>query len=137
MIPQLGQSVLWAATEVEGTESVVPNWVKLLITVGVFLVPYGLGVLIARQLKMKEYAFKITLVLFAATLGLMPFLYQSILGVLEQRHYEKELAEYETEKSEFKVTNEALDKIQKEHPQLQINRPKQAAAEPKISASSE
>jgi hypothetical protein len=134
MIPQLGQWVMWAATDAEATPNIVPNWVKLLITAGVFLIPYGLGVLIARQLKMKEYAFKITLVLFAATLGLMPFVYQSILGVLEQQYYDKQLAEYEAEKSEFKITPEALDAIQDKHPDLLINRPNEPAEPPDISA---
>jgi hypothetical protein len=83
---------------------------------------------------MKEYAFKITLVLFAATLGLMPFVYQSILGVLEQQYYDKQLAEYEAEKSEYKVTPEALDAIQDEHPDLLINRPNEPAEPPDISA---
>lgn len=137
MIPQLGQWVVWAATEAEAAESIVPNWLKLLITAGVFLIPYGLGVLIARQLKMKEYAFKISLVLFAATLGLMPFVYQSILGVVEQRHYERQLAEYKAEKSEFKITNEALEKIQEQHPNLAINRPRSQAETPQISPANE
>jgi hypothetical protein len=137
MIPHLNSWAILAATEVEGAESVVPNWLKLLITLGVFLVPYGLGVLLARQLKMREYAFKISLVLFTATLGLMPFLYQSILGVFEQRHYAKALAEYEAEKSDFKITNETLDAIQAKHRSLQINRPNQAPAPPELSPTNE
>ena len=132
MIPHLGQCLIFAATEAEAAESIVPNWVKILITAGVFLVPYGLGVLIARQLKMKEYAFKISLVLFAATLGLMPFLYQGILGVLEQRHYDKQVAEYEAERNEFQITDETLDKLQQVHPRLKINRPSDTAP-PEIS----
>lgn len=137
MLPHLGQCLVFAATEAETADNVVPNWVKLLITLGVFLIPYGLGVLIARQLKMKEYAFKISLVLFAATLGLMPFVYQSLLGVLERQHYESQLAEYEAEKSEFKVTQEGLDEIQKEHPNLKINRPDDAVEAPEISPDSQ
>jgi hypothetical protein len=128
MVPHLGQWVVWAATEAEAAESIVPNWVKLLITAGVFLIPYGLGVLIARQLKLKEYALKISLVLFAATLGLMPFIYQSILGVLERQHYERQLAAYEAEKSEFQVTNETLQEIQEQRPTLKINRPEDAGS---------
>lgn len=137
MIPQLGQFLFFAATEAEAAEHIVPNWVKILVTAGVFLIPYGLGVLIARSLKLKEYAFKISLVLFAATLGLMPFAYQSILGVLEQRHYDEELAEYQAEQNEFKVTQEALDKIQEENPRLKINRPGEAAEVPEISPAGE
>ena len=137
MIPHLGQCLVFAATEAEAAESIVPNWIKLLIAVGVFLVPYGLGVLIARQLKMKEYAFKISLVLFTATLGLMPFLYQGILGALERRHYENQVAEYEAEKNEFQITDEALDKLQQVHPRLKINRPSETAPPPEISPAGE
>jgi hypothetical protein len=137
MIPHLGQCLILAATEAEAAESVVPNWVKILVTAGVFLVPYGLGVLIARQLKLKEYAFRISLVLFAATLGLMPFAYQSIVGALEQKHYDEKLAEYEAEKNEFKVTQEALDKLQQVHPRLKINRPGESVPTPEISPAGE
>ena len=133
MIPQLGQWVVMAATQAEAAESIVPNWLKLLITVGIFLIPYGLGVLIARMLKMKEYAFKIAVVLFAATLGLMPFAYQHILGVFEDLHHERQLAEYEAERSEFQVTQEHLETIQDQHPDLKINRPDDVAPAPEIS----
>jgi hypothetical protein len=133
MIPQLGQCLILAATEAETNESIVPNWVKILITAGVFLIPYGLGVLLARSLRMKEYAFRITVVLFAATAGLMPFAYQAILGALEQQHYERQLAEYEAEKNEFQVTREALDALQKAHPRLKINRPADEAPPPEVS----
>lgn len=134
MIPQLGQCLIFAATEAEAAEAIVPNWVKILIAIGVFLVPYVLGVLIARALKLKEYAFRIVLVLFTGTLGIMPFLYQSLLGVLEQKHYHEQVAEYEAKRTEFQVTDEALDKLQEEHRGLIISRPGgPSAAPPEIS----
>ena len=137
MIPHLGQCLSFAATEAEAAEAIVPNWVKILIALAVFLVPYGLGVLIARSLKLKEYAFRIILVLFAGTLGVMPFLYQSVVGVLEQKQYHERLAEYQAKQNEFQITNEALDKLQEEHRGLIINRPGGSAPPPEISSPSE
>ncbi len=125
MIPELGQWVVWAATEAEAAESIVPNWLKLVITIAVFLIPYGLGVLIARLLKMKEYAFRISVVLFAATLGSMPFIYQGILGHYEQRHYEQRLAEYEARQKEFQISPEEVSTIQEQFPDLKIARPEE------------
>jgi hypothetical protein len=115
----------------------VPNWVKVLIAIGVFLVPYALGVFIARSLKLKEYSFRIILVLFAGTLGVMPFLYQSILGVLERQHYEKQLAEYEAKRNDFQITDEALDKLQAGRRGLVIIRPGSSAPTPEISPAGE
>jgi hypothetical protein len=137
MIPQLGQCLIFAATEAEAVQSVVPNWLKILIGLGVFLIPYGLGVFLARQLKLKEYTWRITVVLFAGTLGLAPFLYQGLVGVLEQRHYDEQLAEYEAKKNEFQITEEDLDKLQEEHDGLIINRPGGSGPPPRISSADE
>jgi hypothetical protein len=137
MIPQLGQCLFFAATEAEAAQSIVPNWAKILIALGVFLVPYGLGVLIARQLKLKEYTWRITVVLFAGTLGVMPFLYQGLLGYLEQEQYKEQVAEYEAKQNEFQITKEALDALQDERPGLIINRPGGTAPTPEISSAGE
>lgn len=137
MIPHLGQCLMFAATEAEATPTIVPGWVKILIAIGVFLVPYGLGVFLSRQLKLKEYAFRISLVLFAGTLGVMPFVYQSIVGVLEQRHYDKQVAEYEAKRNAFKITDEDLDALENEHKPLIINRPGSSAALAEITSTPE
>jgi len=117
----IGPWIVWAATEAETSESVVPAWVKLLLTAGVFLIPYGLGVLIARQLKLKEYAFKISVVLFAATLGVMPFVYQYIFGALEQAHYERQLETWKMMRQESPIGPEDVEEIKEEYPTLRIN----------------
>ena len=137
MIPHLGHWAVWAVTEAEAVETIVPNWIKLLITIGVFLVPYGLGVLIARGLKLKEYAFKIGLVLFSATLGLMPFFYQGIYGVLERQHYEEKLAAWEAEQNKSHITEEGLEAIKEKTPKLRIIETPEEAAEAEISSVSQ
>ena len=134
MLQHLGSLTVWAATEADNAVSVVPNWLKLLITAGVFLVPYGLGVLIARQLKMKEYAGRISIVLFAATLGVLPFVYQSLLGQLEQQQYEQALAEWEAEQDDQPITPEGLEKLKKEEPGLRIIRTPEEAAESELAS---
>lgn len=116
------QWAIFAATEAESAQSVVPAWVKLLMTAAVFLVPYGLGVLIARQLKLKEYAFKISVVLFAATLGVMPFVYQIILGQWEQRAYDRRLEAWEARQQESPIEPEDIDEIQDKYRRLKISR---------------
>ena len=134
MIFQTGQWVLWAATEAEAAQSIVPAWMKLLLTAGVFLVPYVLGVLIARGLKLKEYAFKISLVLFTATLGLMPFVYQVILGNLEQSKYEAQVKAYDDWNDNRPITDDHIKEIQKNHPTLQISGAQSDDESPQISA---
>lgn len=133
MIPHLNLQTLFAATEAEAAVGVVPTWVKLLLTIGVFVIPYGLGVLIARQLKLKEYALKISTVLVATSLGLMPFLYQNILGVYEQQHYEKRLAEWEAAQEDAVLQPEDILEIQEENKNLIIDTGK-AGSTPKMSS---
>ncbi len=127
MIPQFTQFTLWAATEAETIETIVPNWMKILIAAGVFLIPYGLGVFLARQLKLKEYAFKISVVLFAATLGILPFAYQYLLGAMEQKHYKAKNAEWEAKQKERTITDADMammeEHFKENKPDLKINRP--------------
>lgn len=115
-----GQWVIWAATEAEAVDNIVPAWVKLLVTAGAFLIPYGLGVLIARQLKLKEYAFKISVVLFAATLGLMPFAYQILYRSLETRHYQARLEAYNEWEENRPITDDDITEIQEQYPKLKV-----------------
>ncbi len=135
MIPHLGHWAVLAATEAEAVENVVPNWLKLLITVAVFLIPYALGVLIARGLKLKEYAFKIGLVLFSATFFLMPFCYQGIYSVLEQREYQEKLATWEAEQDKSEITEKGLKAIKEKNPKLRIIETPEEAAEAELSIS--
>lgn len=116
---------------------VVPTWVKLLITLGVFLIPYGLGVLIARQLKLKEYALKISIVLVATSLGLMPFLYQGVLAAYEERNYENRLKEWKATQAEAVLKSEDIQEIIKENPSLNVNSPEAERDLPKISSANE
>ncbi len=132
MIPHLGHWAVWAATEAEAVEEIVPNGIKLLLAIGVFLVPYGLGVLIARGLRLKEYAFKIGLVLFAGTFFMMPFFYEYIYGALERQHYEAKLAGWEAEQKKSKLSEQGLQAIQEKNPKLQIIETPEEAAEVEV-----
>ncbi|MCA9069904.1 MAG: hypothetical protein KDA84_13315, partial [Planctomycetaceae bacterium] len=96
-----------------------------------------LGVLIARQLKLKDYAFKISVVLFAALLGLMPFLYQGVLGVYEQQNYENRLAEWEAAGQESPLKAEDIVEIENERRDLSIDSPSTEDTPPKISTTDE
>ena len=134
MIFQTGRLVLWAATEAESVENVVPAWVKLLLTAGAFLIPYGLGVLIARQLKLKEYALKISIVLFAATLGLMPFAYQILLSQFEDQQFANRLEAYNEWEKNRTITDEDIQEIVEQYPKLRISGTEADDEPPKITA---
>ena len=49
------------------------GWIALAVVVGVVFVPFLLGQLLERWLRLKDVAFRIGVVLFALTLGLAPF----------------------------------------------------------------
>ncbi|MCA9028005.1 MAG: protein translocase subunit SecD [Planctomycetaceae bacterium] len=51
----------------------LPGWVMILMILAIVILPFVLGQLIERALKLKDVAFRIGLVLFAITLGLAPF----------------------------------------------------------------
>jgi SecD/SecF fusion protein len=59
--------------------STTVGWQFFLITALVFVLPFVLGQLLAQGLKLKEYSFKIGMVLFAIALGTAPFIYYAIL----------------------------------------------------------
>jgi len=73
--------LLLAAEEPAAVEAVgMSGWLILLILVAIFVVPFSLGSAIAKLLKLKEFSFKIGLVLFAATAGAAPFAFQVAIG---------------------------------------------------------
>ncbi|MCA9006051.1 MAG: protein translocase subunit SecD [Planctomycetaceae bacterium] len=71
---------LFAAEVTEKAPSSVSGWTIILIILAVFVVPFVLGVVIARALKMKDYGKKIGLVLFTAVIAATPFIWQVTHG---------------------------------------------------------
>ncbi len=49
------------------------SWLVLVVIAAIFVLPIGLGTLIARLLKLKDLSQRISVVLFAVTLGIAPF----------------------------------------------------------------
>ena len=77
----LAQEAMTSAPEVPldaGNEGI--GWIAFLTIIAIIVVPFLLGNAIARALKMKDYATKIGIVLFALTIGLGPFAVRAIEG---------------------------------------------------------
>ena len=75
---EVSESVVKAAEDAQpGTGT---GWIMFLTVMAIIAAPFILGSLIASSLKMKDYATKIGLVLFALTLGLTPFVTRIISG---------------------------------------------------------
>ena len=103
----------------------IPGWMLFVVVVAVFVLPFVLGTLIARALKLKDLGFKFGVVLFVAALGLTPFVWQSAVGTIEQREYEEELASWESRRlpeSEQERFAAALDDLKEAKPELRIER---------------
>ncbi len=73
MMSMLNTNVLLAAEE---SSAGLPIWVNVLIAIAAVVLPFVAGQLIARALKLKDFAFRIGVVLFAITLGIWPFVSQ-------------------------------------------------------------
>ena len=71
---------LFAAEVTEKAPSSISGWSIIAIILAVFVVPFVLGVVIARALKMKDYGKKIGLVLFTAVIAATPFVWQVTHG---------------------------------------------------------
>jgi hypothetical protein len=97
-------------------------WLVFLVVVAVFAVPFGLGSLIARTLKLKDLGFKMGVILLTAVLGLTPFVWQEMQGKLETLQYQDELAAWEAKQEQFRVTDEGVAKLKKALPGCKINR---------------
>lgn len=115
-----------AETATKAAETGVPlsGWIILAGIAVVFLVPILLGNLIARLLKLKDMRARISVVLFAVTLGVAPFAWNFIYGELEMRHYKSALAEWKQKgtrtSNEITPDDAAVQKLREELPELQI-----------------
>ena len=110
----------------------------LLAAVAVFVLPFVLGKLIARMLRMKDVAVRIGLVLLAATLGLTPFAAQWVLGMQEQREYQAALAEWrqtlEQRQSNAKITDKGVERLEQALPDVQVIRTGESGDEGQFTA---
>jgi hypothetical protein len=91
----MGSSMMFIlAQAVKPAEVAEPSlfspWIIFMFVVLVVALPFVLGTVIARSLKMKDLALKISVVLLAMELGLAPMLSQYVIGSREQSHFAKE-----------------------------------------------
>lgn len=128
----MGSSMMFilaqAVKPVEVAEpSLFSPWIIFMIVVLIIGLPFMLGTLIARSLKMKDLALKISVVLLALELGLAPMLSQYVIGAREQSHFAKEDAHWQdkdesrqkiskTQIAEFKAAIPGVEVIEHEEP---------------------
>ena len=103
----------------------ISGWILLAVVATVFVVPFVLGSLIARALRLRDMGFRVGIVLFALVLGLAPFAWQSIVGAMERSAYEQDYEEWkrhQRSEAENAEIHEALDELKKAKPELRIER---------------
>ncbi|HUG92821.1 MAG TPA: hypothetical protein VML55_18410 [Planctomycetaceae bacterium] len=100
-------------------------WLLLAVLL-IFGLPFLIGRLLGRALKMKDISVRVGIVLLAAFLGLTPFAAQWVLGMQEQREYESAIAEWQQKLDErlsnSKVTDQGIEKLRQALPELQVIR---------------
>ena len=114
--------LLLSATQESLPQTGVPFWITLLVVIAVFAVPFSLGSLIARRLKLQDLAFKIGLILFTCTLGLMPFCWQILEGQVESYQFDQNTAVWNEIHKRNQVTDAGIEKLRAELPNCEIVR---------------
>ena len=101
--------------------SLVSPWMMMVFVVLLIGLPFLLGSLIARWLKMKDVAMRIGVVLLAFELGMSNILWQYVMGYLEHRKYEQQVAVWqERQEARDTITPETIDSLKKAVPQLEV-----------------
>jgi len=101
--------------------SLLSPWMLFFLIVLLVGLPFLLGTLIARALKMKDLGTKIGVVLLAFELGLGPFVAEYIDGWLKQRQYEKQVATWKTKQAaREKITQSGRDALIEAVPNIDI-----------------
>ena len=104
----------------------MPPVFMVFILVVVVVLPLALGSLIGRKLlKLKDLSGKIGLVLLTASVGLLPFVMQSVIGIAEQQTYAFELKEWnqkgkDRRSNKIKISDAAVRKLKDALPDLTI-----------------
>ena len=101
----------------------ISGWVMFLVVVLSITLPFALGGIIGRWLKMKEHSFKMGVVLLTVVLGLAPFVYQIALGKAEYSAYLEDKAVWEVhERNRAKITDQGVGKLETALPDLNVRR---------------
>ncbi|MBW3539641.1 MAG: hypothetical protein KY476_05165 [Planctomycetes bacterium] len=99
-------------------------FVRFAIFVVIVVLPFILGTLIARLLKLKDLSGRIGVVLFALFLGLAPFIAQNVIGYTEQAEYEDIHAAWEERgrerASNSKITEAGVEQLQQARPDVKV-----------------
>lgn len=131
--------VVFAQSLKPGTEqvaepSLMSPWMMGVLVVAIVLVPFGLGSLIAKALKMKDLSMRIGIVLLTLELGLAPFVSQYVIGSIEQKRYQEKLDVWQEHQSyREKISDEGVEKLKSAIPELEVLREEPAPEEvPKV-----
>lgn len=106
-------------------QTAVSGWIVFLVVLAVFVLPFVVGSFLGRVLRVKDLAFKIGVVLFTAVLGVAPFVWQSVVGAMERRDYQAELADWQSRQiseAEQEPFDKAIEDLRKAKPDLRIER---------------
>lgn len=116
----LAQS-LKPGTEQAPEPSMMSPWLMGALVVSIILVPFGLGTLLGKMLKMKDLSMKFGVVLLTLELGLAPFVSQYVIGAAEQSRYNKQLKEWETKQAyRDKISKSGIEALKSAVPAVQI-----------------
>ncbi|SFI34972.1 protein translocase subunit SecD [Planctomicrobium piriforme] len=117
------ETTVKAAEGAAGAAGDWKGWLVFLVILAVIVLPFVLGTLIARWLKMRDYATKIGLVLFSLTLALGPFVTRWVSGqnplsaislgidLAGGTNMEFAVNRQEAEATGKQITNEVMDKM--------------------------
>lgn len=101
--------------------SLLSPWMVFFLIVLLIGLPFLLGTLFARMLKMKEISTRLSVVLLVTELGLTPFAAQYVVGALEQRRYEQQSADWKKkQEARDTISRKDIDALKKELPGLAI-----------------
>ncbi len=96
------------------------GWLLFLILLAIFILPFVLGSLLGRWLKLKDLSTKMGTILLAVTLGLTPFASQVVKGKVEKSQYQDVLAEWETKQQRFKITDKGVEEFKQALPNCEV-----------------
>ena len=115
---------LMLAENAKNVDSGMPGWMLLSVVAVIFVVPMVLGGFIAKSLKQKEMSNRISFVLFAIVFAVMPFVWQVLERKLTVSRYEQQLAEWESRGKHQGITQDGIDELKKDLPDLVVTQTK-------------
>lgn len=119
----LNNAILAQIASETADQRILPGWAVLLIAVAIIGLPFLFGSMLARGLKMKEYALKISLVLLALFLGIAPIASQYVFGFAERNAYQRAKKTFAEKERDYEgITNKGLEDLNSKNSNLQIRR---------------